>query len=276
MTELAKLNGIALASIAKINGIAVADCAKINGVDIVTAVTNYSFVTDGVDERVVFGNVLDEAGSNDWSAFGWFKCNLSTGVAYLCGKVAGAATQGYLLYCNAAGSVGFWYCVDSTHYWYGNSTGTPAYDDGAWHSLGVSWDGTTKAAIVYVDGAAATMGTITKTFGTGSASNAGEFEIGRNAVSGATGAATFGGLIKMPFKATPTEFAELHNLKDKAWTTFSRWADVKDSTRGILITHEAPSDSTSGGTCYDSKTSNQYNGTYTNTEAGDRVEDAVA
>jgi len=136
---------------------------------------------DGAAGNVNIGNVADFSFTKAFSIEAWVKATATPALAVIVGKLSQAIDRGWAV---------FWYSgVGKIQFFAASTTGTDvwnfltdlAYNDGNWHHLVCTYDGTTTAGgvVIYVDGvpvktataAAAAIGTTTDPMRIGSYGN---------------------------------------------------------------------------------------------------------
>ena len=144
---------------------------------------NRSILLDGVDEFVNMGNNFDKDGTAALSLAGWYKMAAAGGGAIqsIAGKTGGAL-EGYILRVDAADRVEFILSNDWAGGEYIQVRTNAVFADINWHFAAATYDGGGAAAGVtlYVDGSAQAVTAVTDNL-LGSASNAGDFRLGRAA-----------------------------------------------------------------------------------------------
>jgi hypothetical protein len=119
--------------------------------------SRFSMTTDGTNEYVEMGNVLDFERTDTFSFSCWFKTTLSVN-AYLIAKMTNDATaQGYGIYMVTSGSIGLILRNDNgTSNKIDLSTTATGFNDGKWHHLVWTYDGGSLASGItcIIDGSA--------------------------------------------------------------------------------------------------------------------------
>jgi len=233
----------------------------------------YSCSLDGIDERINFGNVLDETGTNPVTFSAWVKT--SDADAGIFSKGAAAAGSGIIyMFVIAGGKLYMWFASGSGNYFYAVSNAS--VNTGAWIHLAAVYDGSNEenGITLYINGSSTAVtrgssGTFT------SSTNAGNFYVGfHEAVSPRWMNGVIGDLVILPWAANTAIITELYNGSSELdMTTFSEWNTMKADVRSMWVTWEA--DDLTGGTgSVTDLTDNGYVGTPTNTEVGDKVADS--
>lgn len=276
MTDIAKVNGIAVASIAEINGIS--SIGKVNGLVKVSSsfsATKCIEFDSGSSQYINFGNVLNETGDNDFTLAIWMKPvnhgNLGTGVICI-NKSDGVGTEYRFGYQSNYGSYFQW--GDSGH-----GSGYLGYDatgwkestitDGNWHLIVVTWTGANKTgtpAIGYYDGNNQISGGYnSNTLDSGAdLTTSSDLVICKKSPSHEDFyKGRIGGISKWSIALSGSEIAELYNgghLMDLS--SHSRWSTINGSARGFWLHPENVDLETSGGVV--DLSSNAYAGTAVN------------
>jgi hypothetical protein len=227
-----------------------------------------SLLFDGSNDHVTMGNVLDFAHNVAFSLVGWAKFTATTGVLW--GKQAGATTYtGYAVY-TASGKFGFMLSNDHTGGNFLDIQTVPAtYNDGAWHSVILTWNGTVSQvaanAKFYIDGALVTDADLTDNL-TASSSNAASFEIADTTLWPAPLAGNVDGVAVYNKELVVGEVWQIWN---GGWPT-----DLTDARMpSNLVGFWRMGDGDTFPTISDNSGSG-FHGTMTNMDAGDIVDDA--
>jgi hypothetical protein len=127
----------------------------------VAGISSKAVAFGGTDEYVTIGDVLAFERTQAFSFSAWIKYSGSN-YAMVFAKVASPNWTGYQFWGNTTGKLGFYLCnTDTTNYLYVLSTST-TLNDGAWHHIVATYDGTSLAAgvLLYVDGASVAFTTV--------------------------------------------------------------------------------------------------------------------
>ncbi|MBI4146721.1 right-handed parallel beta-helix repeat-containing protein [Candidatus Woesearchaeota archaeon] len=145
------------------------------------------YIFDGSNDYINLGNVLDQSGSGPFSIHSWFKTTAGGAAVYTIAskELFSGSFAGYQVGMNVvtagagdAGKVGFVLVDGSTTVMRRQTTAT--FNDGAWHQVVVTYDGskTRSGMSVYVDGALQAVTDHDSSSFAGSLSNAANFEMG--------------------------------------------------------------------------------------------------
>jgi len=148
--------------------------------------SNYSFDFDGVDDKFDCGNIFDQDGTSAFSVSVWFNTTHSGNNArMLFGKnVVGGNYEGYACYVKS-NEIYFNIISDiSPSNYLSVKTGT-GHNDGNWHSMLITYDGSTNASgvTIYIDGSSVSLTTVVDTL-TGSSTTTNPFFIGARGTLG--------------------------------------------------------------------------------------------
>lgn len=141
----------------------------------------------GGTDTISMGNVLDQTGANPFTIEAWVKTTSGGATVYtiVSKNLIASPYTGFQLGFNVvtgaigdAGKVGF-FLGDTTPTFFRRQTSS-TYNDGAWHHVAVTYDGskTRAGALIYIDGALASVTDHDSASFSGSSSNSANFQVG--------------------------------------------------------------------------------------------------
>ncbi|MBF0206848.1 MAG: hypothetical protein HQK53_08140, partial [Oligoflexia bacterium] len=120
------------------------------------ASTPYVLNFDGTDDYVTLGDpasgIFDFARTDSFTLSAWFKTTNSSASSRIISKGFSAATIGYMLGLNTTGTIRFGMGAANSVSYVTYSATTNTYNDGNWHQVIFTHDGTSQREKVYVDG----------------------------------------------------------------------------------------------------------------------------
>jgi hypothetical protein len=226
-----------------------------------------SVIFDGVNEYVTMGDVLGFEYNEPFSFSAWVKTTGTIGYV-LSKRESGPEYRGWGAYIHASGVLGVDLCSAYTTLTQITIHASTTINDGNWHHVVVTWDGNASPGapglLVYIDGSLETPTVIYNALGTNTLVNSASLNVGARTDSEVLLAGSVDEVAVYDKELSSLEVREIYGGKEPndlsvlgSYSNCVAWWRMGDGDTFPTLTDNAGS----------------YNGTMTNMESGDIVED---